>query len=144
MCSLCAGRLGVATNERTRHGMTGTEHPGSPRCPTFADSSQEDRTEVRTVLEPGRAPVPFTLDRGAGGMVQTRVSFGGVAGVNARRAAPPDRKIPRWGLAGFRHLGPSHAARVTGEEIRLSSDRKSAHTTRVFGAETRHGARTPW
>ena len=64
-------------------------------------------------------------------------------------ASTPAGRAPRSedSTLGARWLAPPrprHAARVTGEEIMLSSDRKSAHTTRGFGAETRHGARTPW
>src|SRR5271157_2560120 len=34
----------------------------------------------------------------------------GVAGVDARRATPPDPRLARWGLAGCRQLDPSHPA----------------------------------
>ncbi len=39
----------------------------------------------------------------------------GVAGVDARRAAPPDPRPPRWGLAGCCPLDPSHLTIVTCE-----------------------------
>src|SRR5271157_1534258 len=38
-----------------------------------------------------------------------------VAGVDARRATPPDPRPPRWGLAGYCQLDPSHPAIVTCE-----------------------------
>ena len=37
----------------------------------------------------------------------------GVAGVDARRATPPDPRPPRWGLAGCCQLDPSHSTLVT-------------------------------
>ncbi len=37
----------------------------------------------------------------------------GVAGVDARRATPPDPRPPRWGLAGCCQLDPSHPTLVT-------------------------------
>ncbi len=37
----------------------------------------------------------------------------GVAGVDARRATPPDSRPPRWGLAGCCQLDPSHPTIVT-------------------------------
>ena len=37
----------------------------------------------------------------------------GVAGVDARRATPPDPRPPRWGLAGCCQLDPSHPTIVT-------------------------------
>src|SRR5271157_5944609 len=40
----------------------------------------------------------------------------GVAGVDARRATPPDPRLARWGLAGGRQLDPSHPALVTRED----------------------------
>src|SRR5271166_5280880 len=39
----------------------------------------------------------------------------GVAGVDARRATPPDPRPPRWGLAGCCQLDPSHPTLVTCE-----------------------------
>ena len=39
----------------------------------------------------------------------------GVAGVDARRATPPDPRPPRWGLAGCCQLDPSHPTIVTCE-----------------------------
>ena len=36
-----------------------------------------------------------------------------MAGVDARRATPPDPRPPRWGLAGYCQLDPSHPALVT-------------------------------
>ena len=58
-----------------------------------------------------------------------------------------DRAGSRPGF-GCDDLGPGPRAGAAGrvpfrEEIRLSGDRKSAHTTCVFDAETRHGVRTP-
>ena len=48
------------------------------------------------------------------GMVQKRVTAqGGVAGVDARRATPPDPRPPRWGLAGCCQLDPSHPTIIT-------------------------------
>jgi len=42
-----------------------------------------------------------------------------VAGVDARRATPPDPRLPRWGLAGWRQLDPSHPALVTCEDAEI-------------------------
>ncbi len=44
---------------------------------------------------------------------KSRLHFG-VAGVDARRAKPPDPRLPRWGLAGCRQLDPSHPAALCG------------------------------
>src|SRR5208283_4447998 len=51
----------------------------------------------------------------------------GVAGVDARRATPPDPRLPRWGLAGCRQLDPSHPALVTCEDAEVEP-------CRIFGA----------
>src|SRR5208337_2783769 len=40
----------------------------------------------------------------------------GVAGVDARRATPPDPRLARWGLASCCQLDPSHPARVARED----------------------------
>jgi len=40
----------------------------------------------------------------------------GVAGVDARRATPPDPRLARWGLAGCLQPDPSHPALVTRED----------------------------
>src|SRR5271165_3089883 len=40
----------------------------------------------------------------------------GVAGVDARRATPPDPRLARWGLARCCQLDPSHPALVTRED----------------------------
>ena len=44
----------------------------------------------------------------------SRAGYGsGVAGVDARRATPPDPRPPRWGRAGCCQLDPSHPTLVT-------------------------------
>jgi hypothetical protein len=43
----------------------------------------------------------------------------GVAGVDARRATPPDPRLPRRELAGCRQLDPSHPALVTCEDAQV-------------------------
>src|SRR5271157_4276241 len=40
----------------------------------------------------------------------------GVAGVDARRATPPDPRLARWGLASCCQLDPSHPALVTRQD----------------------------
>ena len=130
MCSLCAGRLDVATNDRTRQGMTGTEHRGSPCCPTFADSlAGRIAPIVRTVLEPGRCRYHLPWTAAPAGWFKRGYHWR----CGWRRRPRPQVGDSALGLAGFRHLGPRHAARVTGEEIRLASGRKSADTTCVLG-----------
>ncbi len=47
---------------------------------------------------------------------QTQVPAQGVAGVDARRATPPDPRLARWGLASCCQLDPSHAALLTLED----------------------------
>jgi hypothetical protein len=42
-----------------------------------------------------------------------------VAGVDARRATPPDLRLPRRGLAGCRQLDPSHPALVTCDDANV-------------------------
>jgi hypothetical protein len=66
-----------------------------------------------------RLPAPFALPWPAtpfGSKVWRGTNAGytsGVAGVDARRATPPDPRLPRRGLAGCRQLDPSHPALVT-------------------------------
>ena len=43
----------------------------------------------------------------------------GVAGVDARRATPPDPRLARWGLASCCQLDPSHPAEFGDPELRL-------------------------
>jgi len=43
----------------------------------------------------------------------------GVAGVDARRATPPDPRPVRWGLAGCRQLDPSHPVLLTCEDAEV-------------------------
>ncbi len=43
----------------------------------------------------------------------------GVAGVDARRATPPDPRLARWGLARCGQLDPSHLALLTREDPRV-------------------------
>ena len=43
----------------------------------------------------------------------------GVAGVDARRATPPDPRLARWGLARCGQLDPSHPALLTREDPRV-------------------------
>jgi hypothetical protein len=50
------------------------------------------------------------------GEVQKQVTPEGVAGVDGRRATPPDPRLPRRGLAGCRQLDPSHPTLVTCED----------------------------
>jgi len=40
----------------------------------------------------------------------------GVAGVDARRATPPDPRLARWGLASCCQFDPSHPALVTRQD----------------------------
>ena len=62
------------------------------------------------------------------GKVYKQVTPQGVAGVDARRATPPDLRPPRWGLAGCRQFDPSHPAVVTGEDAKVEPCR----ITRIF------------
>ena len=55
------------------------------------------------------------------GKVQKQVTPRGVAGVDARRATPPDLRLPRRGLTGCRQLDPSHPALVTCEDANVES-----------------------
>ena len=48
-----------------------------------------------------------------------------MAGVDARRATPPDPSLPRRGLAGCREPDPSHPALVTGEDAKVEPSRKT-------------------
>jgi hypothetical protein len=55
------------------------------------------------------------------GKVEKQVTPEGVAGVDARRATPPDPRLPRRGLAGCRPLDPSHPVLVTCEEAKAEA-----------------------
>ena len=67
----------------------------------------------------GRLQMPAT-GRDSEGIGRTRHGLkagysSGVAGVDARRATPPDPRPPRWGLADCCQLDPSHPTIVTCE-----------------------------
>jgi hypothetical protein len=62
----------------------------------------------------------------------------GVAGVDARRATPPDPRIPRRGLACCRQLDPSHPAAATSWICSPVYDRRPASAP---GSERRVGPR---
>src|SRR5260370_710837 len=62
----------------------------------------------------------------------TRCKHNRSAGVDARRATPPDPRLPRSWLAGCRQLDPSHPALVTCEDAEIEPCRK-----RRWSAETK-------
>ena len=62
----------------------------------------------------------------------SRAGYGsGVAGVDARRATPPDPRPPRWGRAGCCQLDPSHP---TSSPARLAERVVTPHAPMTLGA----------
>src|SRR5271157_5661207 len=92
--------------------------PGQPCARTVSDRCSRGRERGRlsaTVrwLEASHAAVgtKYSMRHGSNAGHSS-----GVAGVDARRATPPDPRLARWGLAACRHLDPSHPALVTRED----------------------------
>src|SRR5208337_4678581 len=96
-----------------------------PNSGSLQDGRSEGYTTIgsRYADEPGRLRIgwPRMTRNGTerpGNCVRTRHGSkagysSGVAGVEARRATPPDPRPPRWGLAGCCQLDPSHPTIVT-------------------------------
>ena len=66
-------------------------------------------------VEPwGQAGHRFTAFSWSGSRHGSKAGYSsGVAGVDTRRATPPDPRPPHWGLAGCCQLDPSHPTLVT-------------------------------
>ena len=86
-------------------------------------AAEQEREAMRTHTSPrarhGRSSNTQFRARGFAereGEVQKQVTPEGVAGVDGRRATPPDPRLPRRGLAGCRQLDPSHPTLVTCED----------------------------
>jgi hypothetical protein len=75
-----------------------------------ANLARQGTLSVRTV--PYRFPINPGLnmvENWQGSIAGYTSEGGGVAGVVGRRATPPDLKLPRRGLVGYRQLHPSRA-----------------------------------
>ena len=84
---------------------------------------------------PGLPPAPPRPATQFGSKVSRGTNAGctsGVAGVDARRATPPDPRLPRRGLAGCRQLDPSHPALVTCEDAKVEPCRENYVGTAAY------------
>jgi len=83
--------------------------PARPQPPIFCHPLRGDFEpcpRLQAQLCGGRSGPAFGRCRRSGSKLR-------VAGVDARRATPPDPRLERWGLAGCRQLDPSHTGLLT-------------------------------
>ena len=100
---------------RVRLSYTRISGKGECLIQSLAEYMQARSSGLSNCVEPwGQAGHRFTAFSWSGSRHGSKAGYSsGVAGVDTRRATPPDPRPPRWGLAGCCQLDPSHPTIVT-------------------------------